>query len=88
MWGISPRTNPDTIFFNNDSLRVKYTKEELWLRSDLVRLEKIFNVATPEKVELESIRSSFNMMQWKNNQMEDMITTQQKELRVRWKQIE
>ena len=28
------------------------------------------------------------MIQWKNNQMDDTITTQQKELRVRWKQVE
>lgn len=71
MWGLTPRTNPDTIFFNNDSLRMKYSKEELWLRSDVVRLTTIFNVATPEKVELESIKASYNMMQWKNNQMDD-----------------
>ena len=88
MWGITPRTNPDTIFYNNDSLRKKYSLQELWLRSDIVRLSKIFNVATPEKVELESIKQSYNMMQWKNNQMDDMISTQQKELRVRWKQVE
>ena len=62
MWGITPRTNPDTIFYNNDSLRMKYTKKELWLRSDLVRLEKIFKVATPEKVELQSIKKSYNML--------------------------
>lgn len=50
---------------------MKYSKEELWLRSDVVRLTTIFNVATPEKVELESIKASYNMMQWKNNQMDD-----------------
>ena len=67
MWGVSPRTNLDTIFFNNDTLRYKYTMQELWLRSDVVRLAKIFNVATPEKVELEAIKKSFNMVQWKCN---------------------
>ena len=56
MWGVTPRTNPDTIYFNGDAIRNKYTKEELWLRSDIVRVTKIFNVATPEKVELESIK--------------------------------
>lgn len=55
MWGLSARSNPETIFFNGDSLRQKYSNQELWLRSDLVRLTKIFNVATPEKVELEAI---------------------------------
>lgn len=88
MWGMSPRTNPDTIFFNGDSLRYKYSTEELWLRSDVVRLTKIFNVATPDKVELEGIKKQFNMIQWKSNQMEDTLSTQMKELRLRWKQVE
>ena len=88
MWGISPRTNPDSIVFNGYTLREKYSREEMWLRSDIVRLTKIFNVATPEKVELESIKKSYNMIQWKNNQMEDLNLSQQKELRVRWRQVE
>ena len=88
MWGISPRSNPDTIFFNGDCLRKKYLEQELWLRSDVVRLSKIFNVATPEKVELEGIKKQFNMIQWKNNQMDDTLSSQQKELRLRWKQVE
>lgn len=67
MWGLSPRTNPDSVFFNDKSLREKYTKQELWLRSDVYRLTKIFNIATPDRVELEGIRKQFNMLQWKNN---------------------
>ena len=57
MWGMSPRTNPDTIFFRGNCLRYKYSREELWLRSDVVRLTKVFNVATPDKVELEGIKT-------------------------------
>ena len=88
MWGLSPRTNPDSVFFNDKSLREKYTKQELWLRSDVYRLTKIFNIATPDRVELEGIRKQFNMLQWKNNQMDDMLLSTQKELRIRWKQID
>lgn len=57
MWGISPRNGTDHIHFNGHYLRDKYSAAELWLRSDICRLTKVFNVATPEKVELESIGS-------------------------------
>lgn len=63
MWGKSPSSNNlDKIFFNGKSLRYKYSKQELWLRSDVVRLTKIFNIATPDKVELESIKKQFNVI--------------------------
>lgn len=82
MWGITTDQNPDNISFNGKTLRKKYSKHELWLRSDIVRLTHIFNVATPEKVELEYIGQKFNMLQVKNNQMDDQIIALQKEVRT------
>ena len=67
MWGITAESTCDTITYNGRTLRAKYTQPELWLRSDLVRLEKIFNVATPDKCDLEFIQKRYNKLQWKNN---------------------
>ena len=53
MWGISPRDSPDTLNFKGGSLREKYSSSELWLRSDIARLTKIFDIATPERIELD-----------------------------------
>ena len=75
MWGTTPRTNPDTIKYRGDTLRNKYIKEELWLRSDVVRLSNIFNIATPDKVELEQTKKQLNFLQLKNSQLEELTTT-------------
>ena len=43
-------------------MRNKYLKEELWLRSDVVRLSNIFTIATPEKVELDQTKKQLNFI--------------------------
>ena len=53
MWGLPPQESLDTLRFNGGSLRDKFSMSELWLRSDIARLTKIFDIATLERIELD-----------------------------------
>ena len=88
MWGISPRNKLKNIHFQGESLTTKYSLEELWLRSDVVRLTNIFKIATPDKVELEGTKAENNAFWLRINKLENQNSLQSRELKLRWKQVE
>ena len=59
MWGFSPRQNADTTYHKGRTLNDRYTREELWLRSDVSRLIKLFDVATPGEVKYKTLETKF-----------------------------
>ena len=74
MWGFSQCETPHTVLYLGKSLESKYKREELWLRSDVTRLQQLFNVATPTSVALEQAQFEIQQLKYERDSQAKVIT--------------
>ena len=84
MWGFSPRENPDTTTYKGRTLSEAYSRPALWLRSDLSRLVRLFNVATPAQVKYKDLERRFKTLDWKKTQADELIHRLQVDNQIRY----
>ena len=61
-----------------------YKSEQLWLRSDISRLLKIFDVATPTSVSLEKAQSEIKQLKYELTRQEKFNQNLNMELKMRY----
>ena len=83
MWGFKENETPQNVSYMGESLKSKYRRPELWLRSDLSRLLELFNVAIPAQIDLYGIEREFAELKHEYHKQERVVKNLNLELKMR-----